>query len=220
MVEVAGCSKASASDIRRYRTACEQADLLLFAAGDLQAREAAFKECPVGKLTAEAPYLHVGVIGRVPSVVRIYEGCGRALTGTVTDANLIKLHRLKAQVSNLSYPEFDRDPHPRLATVVVSRLHRLDVTYRDFRDSSNPPILHRNETFVHAGRGSAGESHRLSSGVLLHPVVVPTKWADLRNHTPKATRCLVMRLCWRSAPLRRPRRFIIRVLPRPGDRTS
>jgi hypothetical protein len=131
-----------------YRAACEQADLLLFAAGDSQARETAFKECPIGKLTPEALYLHAGELGRVPSVIRIYEGCGRALTGTVTDANLIKLHRVKSQVSYLSYPDFDRDPHPSLATVIVSRLARLDVTYRDFRDSSNPPILHRKETFV------------------------------------------------------------------------
>jgi len=131
-----------------YRAACEQADRLLFAAGDPKVRDAAFKECPVGKLTPGALYLHVGEVGRVPPVIRVYEGCGRALTGTVTDANVIKLHRIKSQVSYLSYPEFDRDPHPPLATVVVSRLARLDVTYRDFRDSANPPVLHRKETFV------------------------------------------------------------------------
>ena len=131
-----------------YRAACKQADLVLLAAGDLEARNAAFKECPVGKLTREALYLHVGQIGRVSPVIRAYEGCGRVLTGTVIDANVIKLHRIKSQVSYLSYPEFDRDPHPALATVVVSRLARLDVTYRDFRDSANPPVLHRKETFV------------------------------------------------------------------------
>lgn len=131
-----------------YRLACQQADVLLFAAGDAQARDAAVKECPVGKLTPEALYLHISELGGVPPVIRVYEGCGRALTGTVSDANVVKLHRLKSQVSYLSYPEFDRDPHPALATVVVSRLARLDVTYRDFRASANPPILHRKETFV------------------------------------------------------------------------
>lgn len=131
-----------------YRAARDQADLLLVAAGDLEARNAAFKECPVGKLTPEALYLHVGEVGRVSPVIRVYEGCGRVLAGTVADANMIKLHRIKSQVSYLSYPEFDRDPHPALATVVVSRLARLDVTYRNFRDSANPPILHRKETFV------------------------------------------------------------------------
>jgi hypothetical protein len=131
-----------------YREACRQADLLLFAAGDPDARNAAFKECRVGKLTPEALYLHISGIGHVSPVIRVYEGCGRVLTGTVANANVIKLHRIKSQVSYLSYPEFDRDPHPALSTVVVSRLARLDVSYRDFHDSANPPVLHRKETFV------------------------------------------------------------------------
>lgn len=131
-----------------YREACKQADLLLFDSGDATARNEAFKSCPVGKLTPEALYLHVSALSRVSPVIRIYEGCGRVLTGTVADANLVKLHRIKSQVSYLSYPEFDRDPHPALANVIVSRLARLDVTHRDFHNSDNPPVLHRKETFV------------------------------------------------------------------------
>jgi DNA phosphorothioation-associated putative methyltransferase len=146
-----------------YRAACEQADLLLASAGDPQARSAALKECPVGKLTPEALYLDVGEVGLAPPVIRVYEGCGRVLAGTVADANVVKLHRIKSQVSYLSYPEFDRNPHPALATSVVSRLARLDVTYRDFRDSANPPILHRKETFVgcdYPGRGKFAACRR------------------------------------------------------------
>lgn len=131
-----------------YRTACEQADRLLFAAGDAQARETACKEVRVGKLTPEALYVHAAEVGNLPPILRVYEGCGKALSGTVVDANILKLHRLKPQVSYLAYPTFDHDPHPPLSTVVVSRLARLDVTYRDFRDSDNPPILHRKDTFV------------------------------------------------------------------------
>jgi hypothetical protein len=133
-----------------YRAACQHADALLFAAGDQQTRDGACKESPIGKLTPEALYVHVAELGRVPPVLRVYEGCGRALTGTVDEANLVKLHRLKAQVSYLSYPHFDREPHPALSTVIISRLARLDVTYRDFRSSDNRPILHRKETFVSA----------------------------------------------------------------------
>jgi hypothetical protein len=131
-----------------YREACRQADRLLFAAGDPQTRDAVCKECLLGKLTPEALYVHLGALGRLPATIRVYEGCGRTLSGSVSDANIVKLHRLKSQVSYLSYPTFDREPHPALATVVVSRLARLDVTYRDFRDSNNPPILHRKEAFV------------------------------------------------------------------------
>lgn len=39
-------------------------------------------------------------------------------------------------------------PHPALSTSIRADLRRLDIKYRDFQDSSNPPILHRKETFV------------------------------------------------------------------------
>src|SRR4051812_47949309 len=40
-------------------------------------------------------------------ILRVYEGCGRALTGEVEGATLVKMHR-KPQVSFLVYPDFDR----------------------------------------------------------------------------------------------------------------
>jgi hypothetical protein len=131
-----------------YQAACKQADVLLYAAGDHAARDTACYQASLGKLTPEALYVHARELGKLPTVLRVYEGCGRALSGTVEEANIVKLHRLKPQVSYLSYPKFDPDPHPVLATVVISRLALLDVTHRDFRTSQNPPVLHRKEAFV------------------------------------------------------------------------
>lgn len=139
-----------------YKTALTEADRLLFAAGNTQVVDAAARASLVGKLTQEALYVHISALPSVPAVIRVYEGCGRALTGTVDDANIIKLHRQKPQVSYLSYPTFDKEAHPTLSTVVIARLGQLDVTFRDFRDSANPPLLHRKETFV--GPGYPGHS--------------------------------------------------------------
>ncbi len=131
-----------------YKAAVGEADELLFAAGNSSVVDASARASLVGKLTQEALYVHASALPRVPGVLRVYEGCGRALTGTVEESNIIKLHRQKPQVSYLSYPAFDADPHPALTTVVIARLGKLDVTFRDFRDSANPPILHRKEAFV------------------------------------------------------------------------
>jgi hypothetical protein len=131
-----------------YKAACQQADELLFAAGNAKAINLACRSLLVGKLTPEALYVHTTALGSLPPVLRVYEGCGRALTGTVTGATVLKLHCLRAQVSYLEYPGFDREAHPALSTVVVARLSKLDVTFKDFRASENPPILHRKETFV------------------------------------------------------------------------
>ena len=85
---------------------------------------------------------------RISPLLRVYEGCGRALAGTIEGATIVKLNRILPKVSYLVYPEFDRDPHPALATSVRADLKWLHLKYRDFRQSDNPPILHRKETFV------------------------------------------------------------------------
>lgn len=92
--------------------------------------------------------MHIAGLNQLPPILRVYEGCGRALTGEVEGTTLVKMHRLKPQVSFLVYPDFDRQPHPQLHTSVVARLGQLAVTYRDFSERANPPILHRKETFV------------------------------------------------------------------------
>jgi DNA phosphorothioation-associated putative methyltransferase len=61
---------------------------------------------------------------------------------------MIKLSVTHPQVSYLSYPSFDRDPHPTLASAITVNLRQLAVDYRDYRSSENPPLLHRKEEFI------------------------------------------------------------------------
>lgn len=131
-----------------YKFACEKADALLFGAGDQMAIARACRTMSVGKLTPNALYVHVSALPHLNPLLRVYEGCARTLTGTVSEANLVKLHRTEAKVSYLAYPAFDHDPHPTLHQSVRADLRRLDVRIRDFRGRVNPPILHRKETFV------------------------------------------------------------------------
>jgi DNA phosphorothioation-associated putative methyltransferase len=131
-----------------FRAGCEMADALLRSAGDVAQRTRACAESLIGKITPEALYVHVSALPKLPPLLRVYEGCARALTGTIADATLVKLHRAEPKVSYLLYPCFDRDPHPTLSASIRAHLKNLDVRYRDFRTSSNPPILHRKETFV------------------------------------------------------------------------
>ena len=62
------------------------------------------------------------------------------------DANIIKLYRRESKVSYLSYPDFDRDPHPGLHKSVNVCLRSFKVRARHYDD--NRPILHRKELFV------------------------------------------------------------------------
>ncbi len=133
-----------------YRRACALADELLFSAGNRVAVEQACRRAPVGKLTRQALYLHESALSHLPPILRAFEGCARAYIGVVEGANIIKLHRAYPQVSYLSYPDFERDPHPALASSIIVPLQPFKIRSRIYRDAPNPPILHRKETFLSA----------------------------------------------------------------------
>jgi len=133
---------------RSYLAACEAADALLLSVGQSQERDLAFRDASIGKRTGNALYVHVSALGKLPMLLRVYEGCARAYVGTVEGATLVKLHRFKHQVSYLSYPSFDREAHPKLTGSPVVRLGDLTVDYRDFSSWQDPPVLHRKELFV------------------------------------------------------------------------
>lgn len=133
-----------------YTHACEQADSLLFSAGDESAINEACRSSTVGKLTPDALYIHSSALNALPALLRVYEGCARVLVGKVEAANVIKLSRLKPSVSYLAYPDFDRTAHPPLSGSLVVNLKGLRVKYHDYGAATNRPILHRKEEFVTA----------------------------------------------------------------------
>ena len=74
-----------------YRAACDQADQLLHSAADQGALSTVCGQSRVGKITAEALYVHTTALDLLSPLLRVYEGCARVLTGTVADANIIEL---------------------------------------------------------------------------------------------------------------------------------
>lgn len=143
-----------ATDIRthfgKYSDACVQADRMLLACGDPAIVLVNARSSTIGKQTPSALYVHRTALGELPPIVQVYEGCARALSGTVEHADLVKLSVNEPQVSYLTYPDFERNAHPTLASSVIVNLRRLTVVWRDYRQSANPPVLHRKEEFLGA----------------------------------------------------------------------
>ena len=131
-----------------YKQATLEADQLLFSAGNFELIEKAANSLDIGKRLPTALYVHISALEHLPPVLRVYEGCARWLIGEVDNANIIKLATHKPKVSYLTYPKFDKDPHPALQEALFVRIRDLDVDGRDYNNSTNPPILHRKETFV------------------------------------------------------------------------
>lgn len=131
-----------------YKDACRVADKALARLGDGKLRDSCMSEAKIGKRLPSALYLHESTLPYVPLTLRLYEGCARHYAGSVDGGNIVKLARGGARVSYLSYPDFETDPHPCLAQSVSVGLQTFQIRERDYRQSSNPPILHRKEAFL------------------------------------------------------------------------
>jgi DNA phosphorothioation-associated putative methyltransferase len=131
-----------------YQAACAQADRLLFASGNPAQIYISARSSAIGKQTPTSLYVHRRALAELPPVLQVYEACARVLSGTVDQANMIKLSVTRPQVSYLSYPSFDRDAHPTLAAALTVNLRKLSVDWRDYSHSENPPLLHRKEEFL------------------------------------------------------------------------
>jgi DNA phosphorothioation-associated putative methyltransferase len=131
-----------------YTKACQQADDLLFTAGNADAIDLACQRSSVGKLLPNALYVHRAGLDSLEPILRIYEGCARAYVGQIEGANLIKLHRFSGKVSYLVYPDFEKDPHPALQRSVKLSLRTRELDCLEYSTSESPPILHRKETFL------------------------------------------------------------------------
>jgi DNA phosphorothioation-associated putative methyltransferase len=145
-----------------YGQACARADVLLFRAGDPAAIDSACQQAGVGKLVDNALIVHRSTLDHLSPLLRIYEGCARALVGDVDESNMIKLHRFSGKVSYLGYPEFEKSAHPALQLRVKVTLPTLSIDFFDYSGWENPPLLFRKEQFLHAGHPCRDKFARLS----------------------------------------------------------
>ncbi len=103
---------------------------------------------PVGKLLPNALYVHLCALEALDIELQDYEERARITVPEAKEATLVKFYLEQPKISYLFYPEFDTNPHPCLQVSIQVNLTTEQVNYRDYRDSNNPPILHRKETFV------------------------------------------------------------------------
>ncbi|MFW6359984.1 MAG: DNA phosphorothioation-associated putative methyltransferase [Chroococcales cyanobacterium] len=106
------------------------------------------QQSQVGKLLPSAFYVHLFALNALNPELQDYEKQARQGNLPLNSATLVKFSTDKPKISYLFYPDFDTNPHPALQASVQVNLNTLQVTYRDYRTSENPPILHRKETFV------------------------------------------------------------------------
>lgn len=138
-----------------YKIACGRADALLFRAGDPKAIDDACNRASVGQLVDNALVLHRSSLDYLEPLLRILEGCARALVGEIDEANVIKLHRFSGKVTYISYPDFESLPHPPLRQRIKVTLPTLSIDMFDYSGWSDPPLLFRKDELLHTDHPKA-----------------------------------------------------------------
>ncbi len=161
---------------RSYREACARADRLLLKIRDDSYIRGAMTNS-VGKMTATALYVHQRAVPKMPVVLRLYEHCGSVAAGRPEGWNILKLDHRGRRVSWSSYPDFDKDPHPKLAWTFGVDMATLESKHQSFAERENRPILHRKEEFVASDDKNASKYRRLTSaevkaGLYENPTII------------------------------------------------
>lgn len=151
-----------------YKTACAEADALMFRAGDPDEIDAACQRSPVGRLCPSSLWIHDSVRDQLEPLLRIYEGCARAYIGSVDDANLIKLHRFSGKVSYMACPDFEREPHPITTETTKVWLRTLRVGFYETVSRVNPLLLDQKDRMIDAEDERRGKFERLSRQEFKH----------------------------------------------------
>jgi DNA phosphorothioation-associated putative methyltransferase len=144
-----------------YKEACRRADRLLFKLRDDIYLRSVMRNS-VGKMTPTAIYVHRRAADRMPVLLKLYEHCGAVAVGRPADWDLVKLSHEGRSVSWLGYPEFDQDPHPRLAWSYNVDMRTFEGSYRSYLDSDNRPLLHRKHEFLSPDDPDAVKYRRLT----------------------------------------------------------
>src|SRR5687768_5875766 len=105
-----------------------------------------------GKVVGGSTYLHVTALAEQSNTIKrlvlnAIEICGAQ---PEKDFNVVKYSTDHTRVSFLSYPYFFEDPFPALHESWIIDVDRRSFDRRDYRNSLNPPILHRKELFLTA----------------------------------------------------------------------
>ncbi len=106
------------------------------------------QQSAIGKLLPNALYVHVSALENLAPSLQQYEQSARQWLGMQIPFTIVKFQLHQPKVSYLFYPNFDSDPHPALHISCQIDLATQEVTEQNYQDRSNPPVLHRKETFV------------------------------------------------------------------------
>jgi DNA phosphorothioation-associated putative methyltransferase len=102
----------------------------------------------IGKRVGKSLYLHRSALADSCFAQDALDAWWQERFRSTMTWNLLRVSQMAEDVSFLFYPDFFEEPHPQLSVAVRVSLNDCTVRVRDYRGSSNRPILHRKELFL------------------------------------------------------------------------
>lgn len=106
-------------------------------------------EIEVGKKLPDSVYVHKSAFETLPDTLKVLiPKIQSAVKIDKDDWNIIKFYTRDYKITFLNYPTFETYSYPALSQAFTVDLAKLKVRKANYSESTNPPILHRKETFV------------------------------------------------------------------------
>jgi DNA phosphorothioation-associated putative methyltransferase len=101
----------------------------------------------IGKTIHSHTYIHKSNNHNLPTEKRVLLAMALMVVGEF-EYDLVKYANNGSSISLLRYPNFDRDPHPKLEYSIKVMFPGKHCCFTYYTKSRNPPILHRKDTLV------------------------------------------------------------------------
>jgi DNA phosphorothioation-associated putative methyltransferase len=145
-----------------YKASIEAGTEFLFDLGRPGRIQEECRRAIVGKKLPDSIYVHKSAEAQLSSLLRLMIWTARRIVGEV-DYDLIKIALDGKKLSFLAYQDFEVVPHPTLRSSVRVFLPTASYELRNYKESVNPPILHRKETFLDPLHPRYAEFEKLSA---------------------------------------------------------
>ena len=115
------------------------------------------KQISIGKQLPDSTYIHYSAIDTLPKQLGAF--LARSIIDLKLDENewnILKFSKRDFKITLLNYPDFFTIAYPALNHSYTINLTNKTVRESSYKNSDNPPILHRKETFIKPNNPSYG----------------------------------------------------------------
>jgi DNA phosphorothioation-associated putative methyltransferase len=108
-------------------------------------------------IEGESLQLHSSLVERLTPILRIYIGCGAALYGDITSADLVKIHIRSGKLTLMRFDDFYGKPLPKMIHRVKILFYRQEFHLFEYGEEFDPPYLYLKSRFMNEEMNSYPE---------------------------------------------------------------